>query len=253
MFTLRLAWRYAFSRSNRHRTASLVILAGLSAGMMAIIVMLSLMNSLQRDLLDQLKDIESFHMQVSFPAEVSQDLTVEEVVDQLYTVNHVQHVFAQVNTQVMIQNPASDRSSTARLRLIDTSILEEENPFSKRTVWMNKKALNPGELAVGGTLAARLGLAQGQRVGVTLLVSGKAAVLAPMPVTMVNAGVFRTGLSEFDQTTMIADLSSFSIGLISNVLAMDYIWKRIISIRQIRLFQQSRNDIPKLPCGPGNR
>jgi lipoprotein-releasing system permease protein len=186
-----------------------MIVVGLSAGMMALIVMLSLMNSLQRDLLNQLKDIESFHVQVSFPAEDSDDLTVEKVVSSLNSVDYVQDVFAQVNTQVLVQNPVSGRASTARLRLIDSTIFEQENPFSQRTIWMHQNSLESGELAVGGNLAARLGVSPGQILHVTVLVSGKAAVLAPLSMDLVNVGIFRTGLSEFDQTTMIADLDPF--------------------------------------------
>ena len=65
MVSPKIAYRYAFSKSNRHRSASLIIMLGLAIGMMALTTLLALMNSLQSDLLDQVKSIESFHLQLS--------------------------------------------------------------------------------------------------------------------------------------------------------------------------------------------
>ena len=45
MVTPKIAYRYAFSKSNRHRSASLIIVFGLAIGMMALITLLALMNS----------------------------------------------------------------------------------------------------------------------------------------------------------------------------------------------------------------
>ena len=202
MFTLRLAWRYAFSRSNRHRNATLVILGGIAVGMLAIVIMLSLMNSLQSDLLDQVKSIESFHMQVSFPNDHSRS----EVVKQLQEIDDVFSVYPHVNTQVMVQNSSSDRSATARLRIIDTDIWRTDNPFSDRAPLLRGAAPGSGEIVVGASLAMRLGIGMDSPVTLTVLGSGRAVVLAPMSVQMENVGIFRTGLAEFDQSTIISDL-----------------------------------------------
>ena len=47
MLNLHLIWRYAFSKTNRHRSAVFVIVFGIAVGMFALIVIISLMNHLQ--------------------------------------------------------------------------------------------------------------------------------------------------------------------------------------------------------------
>ena len=206
MFTLRLAWRYAFSRSNRHRSAMFVILAGIAVGMLAIIVMLSLMNSLQSDLLDQVKSIESFHLQVTFPADTATALPMQQIVDSLKEIPHVSQVYAHVNTQVLLQNPSADRSTTARLRIVDNNIWEEDNPFSDRSVLLRGTIPGPHEIVSGSSLALKLGLGLGDPVRMTVLASGRTVVLAPSTVTMMHTGTFKTGLPEFDNATVITDI-----------------------------------------------
>ncbi|HCG62273.1 MAG TPA: hypothetical protein DHV69_05685 [Sphaerochaeta sp.] len=206
MFTLKLAWRYAFSRSNRHRSATIVIMLGIAVGMLAIIIMLSLMNRLQSDLLDQVKSIESFHVQVTFPANESDARTVDDIVAALRGTPGVAQVYPQVNTQVLIQNPATNRSTTARLRIIDSSIWKTENPFSDRTHMVRGSYPTPLHIATGTALATKLSLALGDSINMTVLGAGKTVVLAPTTIAVTASGVFRTGLPEFDSSTLVTDL-----------------------------------------------
>lgn len=208
MVSLKLAWRYAFSRSNRHRSAMFVIMMGIAVGMMAIIIMLSLMNSLQSDLLDQVKSIESFHLQLSFPPDAIPDRSLDEISSDLKGINGVTHVFPYVNTQVLLQNPTTDRSTTARLRMVDSNIWLEENPFSERVRLTIGEVPKGDGIAVGSTLALSLGLHRGETARMTVLASGKAVVLAPMTLSVTHEGTFRSGLPEFDSSTAIIDLDS---------------------------------------------
>lgn len=208
MVSLKLAWRYAFSRSNRHRSAMFVIMMGIAVGMMAIIIMLSLMNSLQSDLLDQVKSIESFHIQLTFPPDALPDKSMAEISSDLSGISGVTHVFPYVNTQVLIQNPTTDRSTTARLRMIDSDIWLEGNPFSHRVRLTSKDVPKGDGIAVGSGLATSLGLQIGEVARMTVLASGKAVVLAPMTLSVTHEGTFRSGLPEFDTSTAIIDLDS---------------------------------------------
>ena len=207
MFTLKLAWRYAFSKSNRHRSATLVIMFGIAIGMLAIISVLALMNSLQTELLDQVKAIESFHVQVTFPPSDSSVVPIEDYREQLEHIEHVVQVFPYVNTQVMLQNPRADRSSTARLRVIEASVWETENPFSKRTLLWNGTIPQPLEVAISGQMAMKIGANIGDTLQMTLLGAGKTAVLAPSTVTLTISAIFQTGLPEFDNSTIISDVT----------------------------------------------
>lgn len=57
---LRLAWRYAFSKANRHRGVSIRIAIGLGIGILAILVTVSFMQALQNAQFDHLRTYESF-------------------------------------------------------------------------------------------------------------------------------------------------------------------------------------------------
>lgn len=210
MFSWKLAWRYAFSRSNRHRSAMVVIMVGIAVGMMAIIIMLSLMNSLQSELLDQVKSVESFHIQVTFPPDQVPQSSSDEIAMELGQIAHVSHVFPFVNTQVLIQNHLADQSTTARLRIIDSRIWEEGNPFSDRASFLSGTKAEGSQIVVGSSLAISLGMRQGGTVDMTVLASGKAVVLAPMTIPVTHVGTFRTGLAEFDSSTVMIDFSALS-------------------------------------------
>lgn len=206
MFTLRLAWRYAFSKSNRHRHATMVILSGIAVGMMALVIMLSLMNSLQSELLEQVRSIESFHVQVSFPANNDDIHAIDDVTARLNSVGSVTHVFPYINTQVLVQHANSGRSATARLRIIDSSIWVGDNPFATRAGLMSGSLPGPKEIAVGTSLATKLGARNADSLSITLLVAGRAVVLAPATFEAKVSGLFRSGLPEFDASTIITDV-----------------------------------------------
>jgi ABC-type lipoprotein release transport system permease subunit len=161
---------------------------GIAVGMLAIIIMLSLMNRLQSDLLDQVKSVESFHVQVSFPANESDVRTVDEIVSALRGTPGVVQVYPQVNTQVLIQNPTTNTSTTARLRIIDSSIWKTENPFSERTYMVRGSYPTPLHIATGASLATKLSLALGDSVHMTVLGAGKTVVLAPTTLTVTASG-----------------------------------------------------------------
>ena len=207
MFTVHLAWRYAFSKSNRHRNAALVIMAGIAVGMLAIIIMLSLMNSLQEELLEQVKSIESFHLQVSFPVADATSLKVADVAGKLEGAAHVVQVHPYVNTQVLVQDVESNRYLTARLRLVDDAIWHSDNPFSRQTRIVGGTVGGEGNVSLGSVLALKLAWQPGDTMRMTILASGRAVVLAPMTVELKGTGAFVSGLPEFDESTMIGELS----------------------------------------------
>ena len=206
MFSLRLAWRYAFSRSNRHRSASLVIVAGIAVGMLALIIMLSLMNSLQSELLEQVKSVESFHIQVSFPLSGTSERSIELIAQEIGELEQVRQVFPHVNTQVLIQHPTNNRSTTARLRIIDSNVWTTDNPFSDRARMLRGSYPGASQVVVSSSMATKLGAHMGDQLRMTVLVAGRAIVLAPTTITMEVGGLFRTGLPEFDLSTVITDI-----------------------------------------------
>jgi lipoprotein-releasing system permease protein len=216
MFVGTLSWRYAFSRSNRHRTASFVIMIGIAIGMMAIVTILALMNSLQFELLDQVKSIESFHLQVTLSLEEGQDGDWEAVVKKLSGIEHIQSVVPFIDTQVLVQDLSSKKSSTARLRAVPASLWSAGNPFSLDTFFITGKPASLDQIAVGYLLGSSLALRLDDTLSITVLREGQTATLAPYTISMETSGLFRTGLSEFDGSTLLGDVDQFAALLGSN-------------------------------------
>ncbi len=199
MVSPKIAYRYAFSKSNRHRSASLIIMLGLAIGMMALITLLALMNSLQSDLLDQVKSIESFHLQLSL---TTAEEDIDAITAQILSLEGVEQVYPHFNTQVMVGSDNS--SSTGRLRVVDEAIWWEDNPFKEHLFMIDgRPPQGEGEVALSSTMAYRLGTHVGKELPITVLVPGRTAPLAPVTLTFRVSGLFSTSLSEFDESTLI--------------------------------------------------
>lgn len=200
MVTPKIAYRYAFSKSNRHRSASLIIVFGLAIGMMALITLLALMNSLQSDLLDQVKSIESFHLQLS----LSTTENIGEITEKIALLEDVVGVYPHVNTQVMVGSLSNGESSTGRLRVVDETIWREANPFIDHLFLIDGvPPKGEEEVALSQTMAYRLGARIGDELQITILVPGRTAPLAPVTLTFRVSGLFTTSLSEFNESTLI--------------------------------------------------
>lgn len=205
-----LSWRYAFSRSNRHRTASFVIMLGIAVGMAAIITILSLMDSLQADLLDQIKSVESFHLQVENVTGGSTSQTVTQIVELLEELPFVESVVPFIDTKILVQNRSSNRSTTARLRVIPEKFWQMDTPFKHQLVSIAGNPPSEVSISLGYYLYSSLASRIGDNLDITLLRPGKTAVLAPFTLSVTLGGLFQTGLSDFDSNTVFADYSAFS-------------------------------------------
>ncbi|MFA5513655.1 MAG: ABC transporter permease, partial [Sphaerochaetaceae bacterium] len=120
MIILKLVGRYAFSKTNRHRNVVLLIMLAIAIGSFALIVMLSLMNNLQSGILNQIKALESFHIQLS---------PFEPEIDEITSLKEVESSFAFITTQSLLQAPSSNCSKIMRLRFLDPKIFATQNPF----------------------------------------------------------------------------------------------------------------------------
>jgi lipoprotein-releasing system permease protein len=168
--------------------------------MMALITLLALMNSLQSDLLDQVKSIESFHLQLS----VTSNENIGEITQKIALLEGVAGVYPHVNTQVMVGSLRNGESSTGRLRVVDETIWLEENPFMDHLFLVDgHPPKGEEEVALSSTMAYKLGTRVGDELQITILVPGRTAPLAPVNFSFRVSGLFTTSLSEFNESTLI--------------------------------------------------
>ncbi len=205
MVILNIAYRYAFSSSNRHKVVSYVIVLALAIGMMAIISILSVMNSLQDEIIEELKSIESFHLLV----EGLDDEREEDVISRLGEIDNVRGVYPYIETRVILQNKLMGTSVTARMRGVRESLFVEDNPLSSQLSFLkNSDSTSSFNLIMGYSLYSSLGVNRDKNIEISYLGKGKAVSLTLKTLSLPIGGLFYSPLSEFDKTTFFINLDN---------------------------------------------
>lgn len=192
-------WRYAFSRGNRHRSAAVAIILLLAVGMLALVTMMGLMQSLQQEKIVQLRSIESFHIEMSLSDEGDGEDLLERVKASSSNITHAYRFF---DLQTLLEIPHYTEQFTFRLRAVEDSFLRDDNPFTQLV------ALTPTEgpfLLASTQVRNTFRLQHDSPLKLTFLRSGKTATLAPFSTTLNVSGFYYSPLQEFDSTTIIAD------------------------------------------------
>jgi len=204
-----VCWRYAFSKSNNHRSASITIMIGIAIGTIALLLMAGLLGVLQFDVLDAMRTIESFHLQLTVDASSSKD--PQQIVALIKSFDEVTHVYPYADAQLIVQLERNNRSQTARLRYVDPAYLQEENPFTTNARLLAGTYPESLEIAMGSHLAASIDAHLGDQLRITYLGEGQSAVLSAAVQTVTVAGLFATDVDQFNRTTVLT--TSSQIGL----------------------------------------
>ena len=201
MILLPISYRYAFSLQNRHRVVSYVIVIALAIGMMAIISILSVMNSLQDELIDELKTIESFSVTVSKIESTDE----QSVISQVKAMKGVIGVYPYTETRVILQNKELGTSVTSRMRGVKESLFTESNPFSDQISFLSNDE-NPSSLLMGYSLYRSLQTRESEDIHISYLGKGRAVALTLKTLSAPIGAVFYSPLAEFDSSTFFIDL-----------------------------------------------
>lgn len=192
-------WRYAFSRGNRHRSAAIAIILLLAVGMLALVTMMGLMQSLQQEKIVQLRSIESFHIEMSISDDSDADALLATVRESSANITHAYRFF---DLQTLVEVPYYQEQFTFRLRAVEDSFLDQINPFTQHV----SLAATEGPFLLASSLIHNtLRLQTGTPLKVTFLRAGRTATLAPYSTTLNVTGSYYSPLQEFDSTTIIAD------------------------------------------------
>ncbi len=206
---LAFTWRYAFSKGNRHRKTSLAIVFGIAAGMMALTTILSLMNSLQSELIDHVRSVESFHIQAFFD-DPQKGVDIDGMVDRIRSIEGIQSAVPFFDLQALVQTKTTRRSATMRLRAVPASYWQEQSPFTAHAGIVSGQTEANLSIVPGTTLARVLALDIGDELTITFLRPGKTATLAPHTIQSHVCGMYSSSLPEFDGSTAFIDYATFN-------------------------------------------
>lgn len=195
-----LRYLFALRKQSFISIISLFAICGVAIGVGALIVVIGVMNGFSTDLRDKILGVNAHILVTSVRGGISD---YRELADEAKRVQGVTGVTPFVYSEVMLSTRTGVKGVV--LRGIDPSTSDSVLSLSKDMVSGNVANLEadagtPG-IIIGSELAKRLGLSQGSQVNL-LSPSGRsgAAGFTPKIRRFIVAGVFRTGMYEYDST-----------------------------------------------------
>jgi len=186
---------------------TLISILGITIGVMALIIAIALITGFQSDVQDKILGATSHVMVYGVPREGMKDY--KQLMAQIEKIKEVRLVSPVVYDTVLISGPY--KTSGVMLRGLDFDLEK------KSAKWLSK--LESGnlpsckaereEILLGHDLAFTIGAGLGDVVTV-LTPSSRLSPIGPIPTRkrFVVAGVFRSGLYEFDSSTVLLSLGS---------------------------------------------
>ena len=193
MFVLKTAMRYAFSKGKGQRTSSIVIIIGLALGLMALLVISSIMNGLQTAQLDQLRAIESFDLIVQ---NVSSD-----ALQNLQNLEEVDSAFNFIETSALLVDKTSGGSTTTRVRAYSEGAFENERMAEDFRII----AGNTSSVMISYNILRNLSISVSDTINITFLKPGKTATIVPYTTAVSVTGYYGSSMTEFSASTIFVD------------------------------------------------
>lgn len=172
-----------------------MILVGIAVGLVALLVISSVMNGLQTAQIDQLRNLESFDLIIN-----SDDLTKEDI----SRLDGVDIAFSFLETNVLLVDKTSGESTSARMRAYTDNVLSSsrmsESFFMTRMGNYSSKGI-----LMSYTLMRRLYLTASDDIRITFLKPGNKATIVPFSTSLPVEGYYSSRMSEFSNTTLFMD------------------------------------------------
>ena len=187
MMVFLLSFRYMFSRSNRHRSRVIRIMAGLAISTMVMLSIISLMDYMQSRGTEPLREIKSFPLVVDVSDAQDVSILCEKY-------SGIAEVFPYKEEKALLSDSSGTRGVV--IRYIDESY-DGALVTSTDTVPQNGIYL-PFRSYVRGF---------SDSVSITTLVQGRAVRMIPRTRTYAVEGLYQTTLSDFDSLYVFLPLS----------------------------------------------
>lgn len=205
-FELFLARRYLTARRKQAFISVItsVSILGVTIGVMALVIALSLITGFQEDVQDKILGATSHLMISDLSGEGLKDY--QELAAEIKKIPEVESVTPVIYNTVLIVGPA--RNAGALLKGLN---FKEEAEVSS---WLQNlpagklpESSNQYEIVLGKSLAATLGVSVGDLVNV-LIPAGRLTPVGLLPRTrnFIVSGIFDSGLYEFDSSTALISL-----------------------------------------------
>ena len=195
MFSLKTSFRYAFSKNRGQRATSIMILVGIAVGLVALLVISSVMNGLQTAQIDQLRNLESFDIIVR-----GTKLTKEAVSE----LDGVETAFNFLETNILVVDKTSGESTSARMRAYTDDVLSSRRMAESFSM---ARLSNSGDngFIMSYSMMRNLYLTVSDEIRITFLKPGNTATIVPYSVSLPVSGFYSSRMSEFSNSTLFMD------------------------------------------------
>ena len=228
------AFRYLKTRSrNRKLGPSVLAVAGISIGVMALVSVLGVMNGFQLGFIEDIININSFHIRV-----YSDQIEIQtEIMDILEKTNGVKSVLPFIDIQTLVKGEFSDYEAV-NVRAVPGNIRDYDPVMADQLNIIDGELKIKGNdtILLGQQLAARLGVGVTGNVSLVSMEGSNFRTLAPSDRVFNVTGIFKSGYYNFDRSmgfTLISNSSMLASGkenLIYGIKLIDQYMDRAISL-----------------------
>ena len=207
-FHTKIALHYLKPKNNSFISLlSLISVAGIMIGVMALIVVISVMSGFDRTLEKRVIGIESQIIVLNYNGFVN---NYKKAVKKISRIKGVKNVSPFIYTDVMISSASTSTGSV--LRGVDIRTEEKVTDLKKYLIKGNLSGLNnkkKNEIVLGKVLAQNLGVSVGDRVTV-ISPEGEIPPFGVMPKTerFVVCGIINSGMYNYDSTLSFISLKN---------------------------------------------
>ena len=186
-------------RRSRSSVTALLSTLGLAAGIMTLITVISVMNGFQLNTIEDLIEINSFHLRIRQP--------FPDEPEKMESIPGISQVFPIIETQALLKGPFSG-SQTVMLKAVEPELLRENTTFAQRIGLPDNIHLTDNSVIIGRELARFLGVERGDVIQAIGLGGGEIALNNPVEIELVIIGFFVSGYYEFDRNWAFISLDT---------------------------------------------
>ncbi|MFO8041886.1 MAG: ABC transporter permease [Alkalispirochaeta sp.] len=206
-----VARRFLGTRQTRGAGATGLAVAGIAAGVATLIVVLAVMNGFQLGTIENILEVNSFHLRLSTDRGVAEREEIAPVVEELRRDPAVESAVPTAEIQTLARGFWPEPQGIV-LRAVPENWLARDRGAAEqlRIVSGAFEIADPRSVVLGAELARALGVRVGDSLAVTHIPRGSSR---PAEVELTVQGLFRTGYLDFDRGWAFTSLSTAETSL----------------------------------------
>ncbi len=197
-----MSWTYFSSSRNRQRGAIALSITGLALGLMIIIVVIGIMQGLQQRFLQDIIEIESYHISLG-PVGYDELDELQLHADRLDVSGSVPYGESET---LLVREGGTGTS--LRLRGLGKGYQDDEGFFRQLEMIQGTFLLDDDTVVIGWDLARRHGIYLNDSIRVATVVRGRIVRAVPSVRNLRVTGIYRTGYPDIDRSLGFTSLET---------------------------------------------